>query len=268
MPVGTKLADSIREQVEFIGLSKLSLAGDAEGFQQVVDAPTKKIGMENAQHDSFLTATASAILKLIGDSQIPQHDRGALIQQVISKVSNVRVNGHAVRQPMQSCLCFYNYMDMQEWALITDPTKYYERKLAAVIAAAKRIGLVAPNEATKTLIASIIIVAMCAGDPLSCTASDCFRIVHDVKELFQKEQRLPKLYHSGKVIMFPARPEQLSESHPDVYKTAYPTPEDQPLKCPLETGEIQLVHQRTPARCTHSAIATPLRHRALLSVLF
>jgi hypothetical protein len=156
---------------------------------------------------------------------------------------------------------FQNYIMPDKWATLGNPNSSLEAQSMAILATASSIGLTNPNESTFVNFVSILELAACQNAAANLNASACFMKLKKLKDMFNTQKKRGRLGHEGKVLVYPANPEDLRDTHLDVFNAAFMNAEGQanlPGPCPLDAVALDQVRLRLPARATHQSICVPV----------
>ena len=135
-----------------------------------------------------------------------------------------------------------------------DPKISYNSLLFEVKKLCWSLGLTNPNEKTWVSLATIILMtkvdrsvwekAMYNGKAL--------RVVQDLKCKIRPCRTMAKCDHWGRIVLFPASPDELKLEHPDIFQMAYPDianiPSNAPTDCPLDALVLAQLRSMMPVR--------------------
>ena len=126
------------------------------------------------------------------------------------------------------------------------------RKVAEAVAVCDRMGLLWPTEYTTTYIMTTLFSAQGCEKGRSLDFYDERKKFHVALTKLRKH----KLTRHGAVLHYPDGPEQLKQSHPEIYADIYTEGGPRaPCECPLDSRAINLAAASLPTRNTHFSIA-------------
>ena len=78
------------------------------------------------------------------------------------------------------------------------------------------------------------------------------KVVQDLKSKVRPIRTMAKYDHWGRIVLFPASPDELKLEHPDIFQMAYPDianiPSNAPTDCPLDALVLAQLRSMMPAR--------------------
>ena len=146
---------------------------------------------------------------------------------------------------MQNCMAWHHYPTAELWEALRSPSCAYGSKLSQICKFNMALGLTNPNENTLVSMVASWILAEMGGhmdEGSSVSPAHAYQRLCDLKEALHTERARYRAKHYGAITSYPNIPDGIMDTHPEIFRLAYPEGKP-PAPTPVDEAALVQLHK-------------------------